>query len=192
MGRLLMNSQRPEDIKLDSTNVNEIYCDGILVWKRLSTYTKQETKYLSARSKVTWKGNDMSNEMVSYSHYSSTKTTSSLELDLSNVPKDATITSATLTWDYAFSNISIPTNGNWGTPTTKVYFNESNYTSIYGENSNKTLTCTGSIIPGQVNTLYLYYEQKGRNFSTASNDKNLTGTRECTLSNIKLTIEYKV
>lgn len=198
MGKLLMNSQRPEDIKLDSTNVNEIYCDGILVWKRESTFKNTyatSAPYLSASSRVRWTANDTSNEQVSYKYYSASEGSGSYEIDLSSIPQNATIIEATVTWYYGIDKPTsgIPSSAYSGS-TTKIYFNQdtSNYTTIYGENSDKKLTCTNSIIPGAINSLNLSYQQKGKTFSAANNGTNLYKTCVCTLSNITLTIKYKV
>lgn len=197
MDRLLMGGVRPNDIKMGTTNVNEVYCDGILVWKRESEFENTYATgalYLSASSTVKWTANDTSNEQVSYGYSSASTGSGSYEIDLSSIPSNATIIQATVSWSYGFSRPSNIPSSAYGGVESKIYFegNDSNSTSIYGENSNKTLTCTASIKPGTINKLILSYKQKGNRFSTANNGTSISKTCTCSLSKIFLSIQYKV
>lgn len=198
MDRLLMGGVRPNDIKMGATDVNEVYCDGILVWKRESTFKNTyatSAPYLSASSRVRWTANDTSNEQVSYKYYSASPGDGSYEIDLRFIPQNATIIEATVKWSYGISksNSAVPSSAYGGVEST-IYFNDnnSNSTSIYGENSNKTLTCTTSIKPGAINTLNLSYKQLGKPFGAPNNGTNVYSTCTCSLSDIILKITYKV
>ena len=198
MDRLLIGNVRPNDIKMGTTDVNEVYCNDILVWKRESKFENTYATgapYLSASSTVNWTANDASSEYVSYGYKSASTGSGSYEIDLSSIPSNATIIQATVTWSYGFSRPSnIPSSAYGGGVESKVYFNNnnSNYTTIYGENSDKKLTCTNSIIPGTINSLNLSYKQKGSNFTVINNNTSISRTCSCSLSNIVLSIHYKV
>lgn len=198
MSKLLIGGVRPSDIKMGTTDVNEVYCDGILVWKRESEFKNTYATngpYLSASSRVRWTANDTSTEQVSYRYYSASPGSGVYEIDLSSIPQNATIIEATVKWNYSISksNTAIPSSAYGGVEST-IYFNnnDSNSTSIYGENSNKTLTCTASIKPGTINELKLSYKQIGKAFSAPNNSSNVYSTCECTLSDIALSIQYYV
>ena len=189
MGKLLMSSVRPSDIKMGTTDVNEVYCDGVLVWKRKSTFEKNHgTNYLYASRTIIWTANDTSTETVVYLPNSPAKTTSTFDIDLTSIPSEATIISAQLTWNYAFHvNLSTPSSW-WSTTTTAVYFVNTNSAKV----SSQILDCTNDIIPGTINTLTLSYQQAGNKFSTANSGSTIKRTRTCTLENITITVNYQV
>ena len=184
-----MGGVRPSDIKMGTTDVNEVYCDGILVWKRESEFQKNHgTNYLYASRTITWTANDTSTESVYYAPNSPAATTSTFNVDLTSIPSEATIISAELTWNYAFSvNLSTPPSW-WGTTTTAVYFVNTNSAKV----SDQILNCTNDIIPGAINTLTLSYRQAGKAFSTANNGSTITRKRTCTLEKITIKVKYQI
>ena len=143
---------------------------------------------LKPQSKVTWKTSDTTSENASYAFSSATTGQVSTTLDLTSIPSNATISSATLTWSNSKS--STPSPYKLGSASHGVYVNGTDDAHKIGAITANTGNCKSLLVPGQVNTIYAKFYQAGASFTTSTSGSSLSHTVTYTVSNLKLTITY--
>ena len=143
---------------------------------------------IKPQSKVTWKTSDTSSENASYSFSSATTGQVSTTLDLTSIPSNATINSATLTWSNSKS--STPSPYKLGSASHGVYVNGTDDAHKIGAITANTGDCKSLLVPGQVNTIYAKFYQAGASFTAPTSGSSLSHTVTYTVSNLKLTITY--
>ena len=144
---------------------------------------------LKPQSTVTWTTNDTSSENASYSFSSATTGTKETTLDLTSIPSNATITSATLTWSSSKSSVSIV---KLGSASHGIYVNGTDSANKIASISDDSGNCASLLRPGQVNKIYAKFYQAGASFTTATSGSSISRTITYTASNLKLSITYKI
>lgn len=144
---------------------------------------------LKPQSKITWTTSDTSSENASYGNPSSTTGTKSTTIDLTSIPSNATINSATLTWSNSKS--STPSPYKLGAASHGIYVNGDTDAYKIAAITANTGDCKNLLKPGQVNTIYAKFYQAGAGpFTAPTSGSSISHTVIYTVSNLKLTITY--